>query len=218
MRAEFTIGKSEVTNEQSTFLELDPAAPEVGDQRIVVSNQSDDIDYPRPLEEEPGVKANSLPSPSGRGAGGEGNLPAPSSPLPALDTPLPPGEGPGATANSLPSPAAGEGSGVRAAPSFEIVLEHGRAERQYWRDLWRYRELFYILAWRDISVRYKQTVIGVAWALLQPLMTMLIMTIVFGTVAKLPSEGAAPYALMVFAAMLPWQFFSTPFPRPARAW
>ena len=91
----------------------------------------------------------------------------------------------------------------------ELLLEPGRAERQYWRDLWRYRELFYILAWRDISVRYKQTVIGVAWALIQPLLTMLIMTLVFGKVAGLPSDGNAPYALMVFAAMLPWQFFST---------
>jgi lipopolysaccharide transport system permease protein len=91
----------------------------------------------------------------------------------------------------------------------ELTLEPGRAERQYWRDLWRYRELFYILAWRDISVRYRQTVIGVAWALLQPLLTMFIMTVVFGKVARLPSEGAAPNALMVFAAMLPWQFFST---------
>ena len=90
-----------------------------------------------------------------------------------------------------------------------MILEAGRAERQYWRDLWRYRELFYILAWRDVSVRYKQTVIGVAWAVLQPLLTMMIMTVVFGKVARLPSEGAAPYALMVFAAMLPWQFFST---------
>ena len=90
----------------------------------------------------------------------------------------------------------------------ELILEPGRAERQYWRDLWRYRELFYILAWRDVSVRYKQTVIGVAWALIQPLMTMLIMTVIFGKVAKLPSEGNTPYAVMVFAAMLPWQFFS----------
>ena len=90
-----------------------------------------------------------------------------------------------------------------------MILEPGRAERQYWRDLWRYRELFYILAWRDISVRYKQTAIGVAWALIQPLLTMLIMTVVFGKVAGLPSDGAAPYSLMVFAAMLPWQFFST---------
>ena len=91
----------------------------------------------------------------------------------------------------------------------ELIIEPNRPERQYWRDLWRYRELFYILAWRDISVRYKQTVIGVAWALIQPLLTMLILTIVFGRVAGLPSEGSAPYAVMVFAAMLPWQFFST---------
>jgi lipopolysaccharide transport system permease protein len=90
----------------------------------------------------------------------------------------------------------------------ELILEAGRAERQYWRDLWRYRELFYVLAARDVSVRYKQTVIGVAWAVLQPLMTMIVMTVIFGKVAKLPSEGAAPYALMVFAAILPWQFFS----------
>ncbi len=89
-----------------------------------------------------------------------------------------------------------------------LILEPGRAERQYWRDLWRYRELFYVLAARDVSVRYKQTVIGVAWAVLQPLLTMVIMTVIFGKVAKLPSEGTAPYALMVFAAMLPWQFFS----------
>ncbi len=91
----------------------------------------------------------------------------------------------------------------------ELILEHGRAERQYWRDLWHYRELFYILAWRDISVRYKQTVVGLGWALIQPLLTMLIMTMIFGKVAKLPSEGAAPYSLMVFAGMLPWMFFST---------
>jgi len=96
-----------------------------------------------------------------------------------------------------------------SAPSFDLILEPGLADREYWRDLWRYRELFYILAWRDISVRYKQTVIGVAWALVQPLLTMLIMTVIFGMVAKLPSAGDAPYALMVFAAMLPWQFFST---------
>src|SRR5881275_3039018 len=89
------------------------------------------------------------------------------------------------------------------------IIEPGRAERHYWRDLWRYRELFYILAWRDISVRYKQTAIGVAWALIQPLSTMLVMCVVFGMVARLPSEGNAPYALMVFAAMLPWQFFAS---------
>ena len=92
---------------------------------------------------------------------------------------------------------------------YELILEPGRTERQYWRDLWCYRELFYILAWRDISVRYKQTAIGVAWAVIQPLLTMIIMTVVFGKVAGLPSEGQAPYSLMVFAAMLPWMFFST---------
>src|SRR5258707_10349970 len=91
----------------------------------------------------------------------------------------------------------------------ELLIEPGRAEKNYWGDLWRYRELFYILAWRDVSVRYKQTAVGVAWALIQPLLTMIIMTVVFGKVAGLPSEGAAPYALLVFAAMLPWQFFST---------
>jgi lipopolysaccharide transport system permease protein len=91
----------------------------------------------------------------------------------------------------------------------ELVLEAGRASRHYWRDLWRYRELFYILAWRDVSVRYKQTVLGVAWALIQPVLTMAIMTIVFGYVAKLPTEGDAPYAILVFAGMLPWQFFAT---------
>ena len=92
---------------------------------------------------------------------------------------------------------------------YELVLEDGARSRHYWRDLWRYRELFFTLAWRDIAVRYKQTVVGVAWAVLQPLFTMLVMTIVFGRVANLRSEGNAPYALLVFAAMLPWQFFST---------
>ena len=90
-----------------------------------------------------------------------------------------------------------------------LVLEPGRAEKNYWGDLWRYRELFLVLAWRDISVRYKQTVVGVAWAVLRPLLTALVFTLVFSRLAKLPSEGAAPYALMVFAAMLPWSLFST---------
>lgn len=91
----------------------------------------------------------------------------------------------------------------------ELVLEPNRAVRHYWRDLWRFRELLYILAWRDIAVRYKQTVIGIAWALVQPLAQMLVMVIIFGKLAKLPSEGQAPYPLMVFAAMLPWQFFAS---------
>src|SRR5262249_45673923 len=93
-------------------------------------------------------------------------------------------------------------------PAFDLVIEPGSSDRHYWRDLWRYRELFSMLAWRDISVRYKQTAIGVAWALIQPLLTMLVMTVIFGRVAKLPTEGSAPYAVMVFAAMLPWYFFS----------
>lgn len=91
----------------------------------------------------------------------------------------------------------------------ELILEAGRTEREYWKDLWRYRELFFILTWRDVAVQYKQTVVGVLWAVLRPMLTMLAFTFVFGKVANLPSEGTAPYALMVFAAMLPWQLFST---------
>ncbi len=90
-----------------------------------------------------------------------------------------------------------------------FVIEPGRLERHYWLELWRYRELFQVLAWRDLSVRYKQTVIGVSWALIRPVLTMLIFTIVFGRIAKLPSDGTAPYALMVLAGMLPWSFFSS---------
>jgi lipopolysaccharide transport system permease protein len=91
----------------------------------------------------------------------------------------------------------------------ELVIEPGRAERSYWLDLWRYRELFQVLAWRDISVRYKQTVIGAAWALIRPFLTMVVFTVVFGNLAVLPSDGTAPYAVMVMAGMLPWTFFST---------
>ncbi|MBH8561062.1 ABC transporter permease [Nostoc sp. CENA67] len=87
-----------------------------------------------------------------------------------------------------------------------LVIEAGRSERQYWQDLWRYRELFYFLAWRDILVRYKQTAIGIAWALIRPFLTMVVFTVVFGKLAKLPSP--VPYPILVFAAMLPWQFFS----------
>lgn len=90
-----------------------------------------------------------------------------------------------------------------------LVLEPGRIEKQYWQDLWRYRELFLILAWRDITVHYKQTVIGVAWTLIRPLLTMVVFTVIFGKLAKLPTEGSAPYAILVFAAMLPWQFFAS---------
>jgi lipopolysaccharide transport system permease protein len=91
----------------------------------------------------------------------------------------------------------------------ETILEPNRIEKNYWRDLWRYRELFQVLAWRDVSVRYKQTIIGVAWAVIRPLLTMLVFTVVFGRLAKLPSEANAPYALMVMAGLLPWTFFST---------
>jgi len=103
-----------------------------------------------------------------------------------------------------------EGVGLNSLSpeNFDLIIEAGRTERNYWRDLWRYRELFYILAWRDILVRYKQTVLGIAWAILRPLLTMIVFTLIFGKLAKLPSEGAAPYAIMVYAAMLPWQFFA----------
>ncbi len=89
----------------------------------------------------------------------------------------------------------------------ELVIEAGRTEQQYWQDLWKYRELFYFLAWRDILVRYKQTAIGVAWALIRPFLTMVVFTIIFGKLAQLPSEGV-PYPILVFSAMLPWQFFA----------
>lgn len=89
----------------------------------------------------------------------------------------------------------------------ELVIEAGRTAGQYWRDIFRYRELFYFLSWRDVLVRYKQTVIGVAWALLRPFVTMIVLTVIFKYFAKLPSEGV-PYPLLVFAGMLPWQFFA----------
>jgi len=90
----------------------------------------------------------------------------------------------------------------------ELIIEPGRSEKNYWTDLWRYRDLFIILSWRDLSVRYKQTIIGILWAIIRPLLTMVVFTVIFGRVAKLPSDGNAPYALMVFAAMLPWTLFS----------
>ncbi len=90
-----------------------------------------------------------------------------------------------------------------------LIIEPGRTEKNYWTDLWRYRELFLILAWRDISVRYKQTIIGILWAIIRPFLTMVVFTVIFGRIAKLPSDGSAPYALMVFAAMLPWSLFSS---------
>jgi lipopolysaccharide transport system permease protein len=90
----------------------------------------------------------------------------------------------------------------------ELIIEPGRTERQYWKDIWRYRELFYFLAWRDILIRYKQTVVGVAWAVIRPLLAMVVLTVVFGRLAKMPSDGV-PYPILVFCGLLPWQFFST---------
>ncbi len=91
----------------------------------------------------------------------------------------------------------------------EIILSAGRTRKNYWSDLWRFRELFYFLAWRDILLRYKQTVLGVAWATARPLLTMLIFTVIFNRIAKLNSDGAIPYALLVMGGMVPWQFVST---------
>lgn len=90
----------------------------------------------------------------------------------------------------------------------KIIIEPGRGEKNYWKDLWTFRELFYILSWRDIKVRYKQTVIGAAWSLIRPLLTTIIFTIVFSRVAKLDAPPGVPYAILVFCGMLPWQFFA----------
>jgi len=93
-------------------------------------------------------------------------------------------------------------------PRFDLVLEAGRTERHYWYDLWRYRELFYFLAWRDILVRFKQTILGIAWAIIRPLLTMIVFVFIFGKLAKFPS-GNIPYPILVFSAILPWQFFAS---------
>jgi lipopolysaccharide transport system permease protein len=98
--------------------------------------------------------------------------------------------------------------GLIVAPRV-LVLKAGRAERHYWRDLWAYRDLFTILAWRDIAVRYKQTVIGVSWAIVRPFLTMVVFTVLFGRLGNFPSEASAPYPIMVFAGLLPWYLFST---------
>jgi lipopolysaccharide transport system permease protein len=89
----------------------------------------------------------------------------------------------------------------------ELIIEAGRTEREYWKDLWRYRELFFFLAWRDLLVRYKQTIVGAAWSIVRPLLTTVVLTVVFGRFAKMPSAGV-PYPIFVFCAMIPWQFFS----------
>jgi lipopolysaccharide transport system permease protein len=98
--------------------------------------------------------------------------------------------------------------GLEASSTGELLIEAGATEKQYWRDLWRYRELFYFLTWRDLLVRYKQTVVGVSWSLIRPLLTMVVLTVVFGKLGKMPS-GGVPYPLLVFCGLLPWQFFST---------
>ena len=91
---------------------------------------------------------------------------------------------------------------------FELIIEAGSSPRRYAREVWRYRDLLFILAWRDIKVRFKQTTLGAAWALLRPLLTLVILTFVFSKIARLPSEGAAPYVLLVLSGLLPWQFFA----------
>lgn len=97
---------------------------------------------------------------------------------------------------------------LNAENQFTLVIEAGQTSRNYWKDLWRYRDLFFFLVWRDILVRYKQTVVGIAWVVIRPIMTMLVFTLIFGKLAKLPSDGV-PYSLMVFSGMLPWFFFSS---------
>lgn len=101
----------------------------------------------------------------------------------------------------------GSDKNINDISEFDLVIEPDGISMRYWRDLWHYRELFWFLAWRDILVRYKQTVLGIIWSVIRPLMTMMVFTVVFGSLAKLPSNGV-PYPIMVFAAMLPWQFFS----------
>src|SRR5215813_8907561 len=92
--------------------------------------------------------------------------------------------------------------------TFRTIIEPGRTEKNYWSDLWRYRELFYILSWRDIKVRYKQTALGVLWAIIRPLLAMIVLTLLFGNLAGLKYNESSPYAIIVFAGVLPWQFFS----------
>lgn len=89
-----------------------------------------------------------------------------------------------------------------------IIIRQGNTEKNYWKDLWNYRELFYILSWRDIKVRYKQTVLGILWAVIRPLLTMIVFTVLFGKVAKMDTLSTMPYSIIVFAGLLAWQFFS----------
>jgi lipopolysaccharide transport system permease protein len=112
-------------------------------------------------------------------------------------------------ARTLDTPLAPEGRSPAMPVERVIILRAGAAERHYWADLWHYRELFAILAWRDVAVRYKQTVIGIGWAIVRPFLTMVIFTFIFGRLAKLPTDGTAPYPVLVFAGMLPWFLFSS---------
>lgn len=91
---------------------------------------------------------------------------------------------------------------------FDLVIEPNKGFQHYWRELWRYRELFLFMAWRDVLVRYKQTVLGLAWALIRPFLILVVLTVVFGKLAGFPSEGGAPYPILVLAALLPWQLFA----------
>lgn len=99
---------------------------------------------------------------------------------------------------------------MKKEDDFDLIIEPGKTEKNYWLDIWRYKDLFYILSWRDIKVRYKQTVIGVLWSVLRPLLTMIVFVVVFGKIANLPSDGV-PYPILVFSALLPWQFFANSF-------
>jgi lipopolysaccharide transport system permease protein len=99
-------------------------------------------------------------------------------------------------------------SGMPVTELQPTIIEAGRANREYFQDLWRYRELFYILVWRDILVRYKETVLGLAWTLLKPLLTALVFALVFGKLVKVPS-GGMPHAPFIYAALVPWLFFAS---------
>ena len=90
----------------------------------------------------------------------------------------------------------------------ELIIEPGAIEKNYWHDLWSYKGLLYVLARRDILVRYKQTIIGFGWALIRPFLTMVVFTVIFGKIANLQSGEVAPYALLVYCGLLPWQLFS----------
>ena len=90
----------------------------------------------------------------------------------------------------------------------EILIKPGRATTRTWQDFLAYRELFLFLVWRDVLVRYKQTVLGLAWCLLRPLLTMIVFSVVFGRLAGFPTEGGAPYPILVLAGLLPWQLFA----------